>query len=85
MVLTLFINLIQTGDRPSRIDPNKHAFFKAMISEVINLLSSLIRAAFLTDSLEHVTPEERESYGMWPQSKHYAPGDWLPHCVRFIR
>lgn len=75
----------ETGDKPFKIDSNKHSQFKQMISEVINFFTNLVRAAFLPESLENLPHPEREKYGIWPESKQDLPFAWLPHCVRCVR
>lgn len=75
----------ETGEKPFKIDSNKHSQFKQMISEVVNFFTNLVRATFLPDSLEKLPQQEREKYGIWPENKQDLPFAWLPHCVRCVR
>ncbi|XP_064641021.1 exocyst complex component 2-like isoform X2 [Lineus longissimus] len=79
----LFIK--ESGEKAMTINTSKHAQFKTMISEVINLFSNLLRAAFLPDTLESLERKERKNYGHWPDPRIDIPGAWLPHCVRYVR
>ncbi|XP_013403813.1 exocyst complex component 2 isoform X2 [Lingula anatina] len=77
--------ILRETERIQKIDTSKHVEFKKMASDVIQLFSNLMRAAFLPESLENIDPALRKTFGEWSESKHDTRGAWLPHCVRYIR
>ncbi|XP_074644700.1 exocyst complex component 2-like [Tubulanus polymorphus] len=79
--------LKESGEQKLKVDTSKHAQFKEMIQEVINLFTNLLRAAFLPVTLENLSRDKtkREIFGYWPDARLDIPGAWLPHCVRYVR
>ncbi|XP_033125321.1 exocyst complex component 2-like isoform X2 [Anneissia japonica] len=93
--------IIETSGKPMKIDTDKAPVFKEMsvdqglseqlntfdkmVSEILKLLSNLVRAAFLPESLSKLPKHEQDKYGMWNEVTHESASAWLPQCVRKLR
>ncbi|XP_071957499.1 exocyst complex component 2-like isoform X2 [Antedon mediterranea] len=93
--------IIETSGKPMKIDTEKSPVFKEMsvdqglsdqlnifdkmVSEILKLLSYLVRAAFLPDSLSKLPKHEQQKYGLWNEVTHESASAWLPQCVRKLR